>query len=318
MKQLQKLASTFLALVLCAVISITPAGASIALAADNVYAQTSVHDYYGLLTDAQRARFEQMGQELADKYQVAVYTLIVRDLEQFSKARDFATAYWNQYKLGVGANDGGILLLIAVESRDYVTITHGDSGASPVIGVAGGIDMFTDPTLDNLENDIVRHLRNNDWTGAIEVYYEDCEEAMAYYLENGKPMNDYYSDDYPNPEQDEEDWHLFGSLGTLFCAIVFPGLYARSKVNAEKRAMMTARKETKADKYIMQGSFALTAKDDRFLNSTTSVMPKPKAQPSSGGGGGGRFGGGFGGGGHSSIGGGFGGGSFGGGGGGKF
>lgn len=316
---LNKLATLFLAIALATAVCLAPASASRALAADNTYARTYVHDYYGLLDDSERAQLEQYGQQLAEKYQVGVYALIIDDIGQYS-ARDYATGYWNQYELGLGANDGGILLLIAVDSRDFITITHGDSGASPVIGIAGGIDMFTDPTLDNIEDDVVSHLRYDDWVGALEVYYEDCEEVMAYYVEHGAPMNDYYADDYPNPDEAEDDFHMFGTIGTLLAAIFIPGFAAKRKVEAEKAAMQTARPQTKADKYIQQGTFALTKKEDRFINSTTSVTPIPKAEPSSsgGGGGGGRFGGGFGGGGHSSIGGGFGGGSFGGGRGGKF
>ena len=305
--------SVLCALVLSLALAIAPT--ALAFAAETPF----VHDHYGLLSASQRNTLEQTAQQLADKYQVGVYTLIVDDIGNMT-ARNYATKYFNQYDLGVGPNKGAILLLVAVDSRDYITITHGDSGGSPVIGVAGGIDMFTDVTLDYIESDIVRHLRSNDWTGALNEYYSDCSEAMEYFVAHGEPMNNYYAIDYTNPEQEKNILHLGGTIVSILAALGIPGFVASSKVRREKAAMETAKEATDANTYIKQGSFSLLRKNDDFVRSSTAVVPRATISDSAKGDRdfGGRFGGGFGGGGFSSIGGGFGGGSFGGGRGGKF
>lgn len=333
MKLFKEAYSKVLALVLCVSLALVPCAAAYAADTSSDFGQgiatspsqvgstnnpivsdwqqTYVRDHYGLLSQSQAQAWNNKACEMAAKYGVGVYVVIVSDLGSHTNdaktpARNYATHYWNTYDLGCGSRDSGIMLLVAVDSRDYVTITHG-----------GGVDAYTDPTLDNIENDILSYLRKNDWTGAIGAYYKDAEEPLAYLAANGKPMNDYYSGDYATPEEQGPDATDFGIVGII--AAVISGLVSGRVVKGEKEAMKTAKEKTEARDYVVRDSLKLSVSDDQFVTSNVVATPRVKVESSGGGGGGGgRFGGGFGGGGHSSIGGGFGGGSFGGGHGGKF
>ena len=329
MKLFKKICSTITALVLCASIALVPGvaayaadpspdfGQGIATSPSEVgstskpivsdWQQTFVRDHYGLFTTSQAKEWNNKACELAAKYGVGVYVVIVADLgkhtnDKGNPARNYATDYWNTYNLGAGNRESGILLLLAVDSRDYVTITHG-----------GGIDAFTDVTLDNIENDIVQYLRRNNWESATDAFYEDAEEALDYLATNGKPMNNYYAGDYADSKPTVADLGIFGII-----AAVVSALFSSRVVSSEKKAMKTAKEKSEARDYVDLNSLALTVQTDQFVNSTVVATPRAQEKSSSSGGGGGRFGGGFGGGGFSSIGGGFGGGSFGGGHGGKF
>ena len=129
----------------------------------------------------------------------------------------------------------------------------------------------------------------------------DCSDALAYLAEKGKPANDYYADDYDNPEEEMFEAIIF----IVIVALVIAAIIARLIVNSEKKAMLTAVQKSEASDYLDRSSLTLTEKTDEFVNTTLVATPRVQVERSSGGGGGGgggRFDGGFGGFGHSSIG----------------
>ena len=142
------------------------------------------------------------------------------------------------------------------------------------------------------------YLRNNNWTSAAESYYDDCGEMLAYLADHGKPANDYYADDYANPEEAGWEAVIFMVIVALVIAAVIAGVIVRG----EKAAMLTAVKKTEAAEYLDRSSLMLTKSTDQFVNTTLVATPRvQEVRTSGGGGGGGRFDGGFGGFGHSSI-----------------
>lgn len=72
----------------------------------------------------------------------------------------------------------GILFLIALESRDYVTITYG-----------GGITAFTDYRVEQMEDAIVPMLSDGDYIGAAQTYLELCDKTLAFYAQKGEPWD---------------------------------------------------------------------------------------------------------------------------------
>ena len=249
--------------------------------------QTFVRDHYGLFTKSQAEEWNQKACEMAAKYGVGCYLVVVDDLDNYSSARSYAKDYFKYYTLGCGNRDSAILFLLAVDSRDYVTITYG-----------GGVDVFTDVSVDKLESHIVSYLKKNNWVNAATSYYDDCESVLAYLAANGKPANDYYANDYPNP--DENNFGIEECLIIVAIGLILGAIIARVIVNREKAAMLTAVKKSEAGDYLDRSSLTLTEATDEFVN--TTLVATPRVQESSGGGGGGgRFDGGFGGFGHSSI-----------------
>ena len=240
---------------------------------------TYVIDAYGLLSDSQRASLEAQAKEYASKYNMGVYLLVVDDIG-YKSATDYATAFYRAKNLGLGSGRDGILFLIAVDSRDYVTIAYGQGSYS-----------FSDDGIDEMEDAVVDELKGNHWTNACEEYYKHVGEQLAYYKENGKA----YVPKSP-----------FDFVLKLLAILGIPGLVAGSVVGSEKRGMKTAREQFAADNYVDNDSLRLTVSSDTFVNTTLAVTDKPDHdddRDSGWGGGGGSWGGG-GGGGFSSSGGG--------------
>lgn len=110
----KKLFSLLTALVLCFLCAV-PAFAEMPL----------VMDTYELFKPEVTAELEQKAQDASAGHGVNVYLLTVADIGG-QNVREFAKGWYRSYDLGYGEGKSGILFLIALDSRDYVTITYGD------------------------------------------------------------------------------------------------------------------------------------------------------------------------------------------------
>ena len=251
---------------------------------DVPYNGTYVTDAYGLFSDEQRTALEAKATQLAEKYNMGVYLLVVDKMNGLdnptsAQRTNFATSFYRANDLGLGSGKDGIMLVLAVKSRDYVTIAYGQGSYS-----------FSDEGIAAMEEAVKDELRSDNWVDGAEAYYGKIGEQLEYYSVKGEPWTE------PDP---------LSAILKILAIFGIPAGAAFSKVNGEKSAMKTAREQTGATNYLDAGSFELTHSDDQFVDTSLVVTPKPKEEESSGGGGfgGGGWGGG-GGGGFSSSGGG--------------
>lgn len=268
-------------------VSQTLAGGKANATSDVAYNGTYVTDAYGLFSDTQRATLEAKATELAQKYQMGVYLLIVDKMDGLNnptsaQRTNFATSFYRANDLGLGSGKDGVMLVIAVDSRDYVTIAYGQGSYS-----------FSDEGISYMESAVTDELGSNDWYAGCEAYYDKIGEQLEYYDAKGEPWT-------------EPD--LLSLALKILAILGIPFVSARAKVKSEEDAMHTAREKTEASNYLIPGSFVLTEKTDSFSYTSHTVIPIPQHESSGGGGGGGSFGGGGwgggGGGGFSSSGGG--------------
>jgi len=254
------------------------------------YNGTYVTDAYGLFSDDERMQLEAAATTLAEQYNMGVYLLIV-DYMQDSSGNDlanptssqrtnFATSFYRANNLGLGSGKDGIMLALAVDSRDYVTIGYGQ-----------GSYVFSNEGIKYMEDSVIEYLGDNDWYGGCDAYYTEIGRQLEYYSVKG--------DTWTEPD-------LLSLLLKILAALGIPAGVAASTISREKAAMKTAREQTEAQNYLVRDSFELKHSSDTFINTTLSVVPIPKHEDSDSGGsgfGGGGWGGG-GGGGFSSSGGG--------------
>lgn len=117
--------------------------------------------------------WEAKAKALADKYNVGVYLLFndsmgVNDPTP-SQRNEFARDYFIEHKLGVGPDSDGIIFVVSLRTRDYVTVAKG-KGVSAL-----------DKDIDAIESAIVAYLKFDDWNGAAKTYYELVGSALENY-----------------------------------------------------------------------------------------------------------------------------------------
>lgn len=228
-------------------------------------------DEAGLLTDVQTLRLEDQAQKIAAKYDCNPYVLTLDSLDG-ATPREFAKAYYQEHALGNGDYRNGILFLIAMDSRDYVTVTYGRNPKDPKeYGV--GILAFTDYGISKLEDDVVSSLSDGDYFTAFHTYLTDCETYLSYYSQ-GKAFDK--GSRLPGAP-------LF-SMVQILIIIFVPLLIALIVCLIFKAQMKTAKKASCAGDYLVAGSFQLTdARDDYVRTTRTSHKIEHNNSSNSGG-----------------------------------
>lgn len=130
-----------------------------------------VMDTYELFKPEATAELEQKAQDASAGHGVNVYLLTVSDIGG-QNVREFAKDWYRNYDLGYGEGKSGILFLIALDSRDYVTITYG-----------GGVTAFTDYRIAQIEDKIVPMLSDGTYYKASDTYIEMCADTLDFYAE---------------------------------------------------------------------------------------------------------------------------------------
>lgn len=166
MKYCKKLFALLAAALLCMALTL-PAGAAAPLVRD----ECGVFDA-DTLTD-----LEEQAESASDGHDVDVYFLVVDDIGDADQ-RDYAKNYYISNGLGYGDEQSGILFLLAVGSRKYVTITYGE-----------GVTAFTDYRIEQQEDEIVPQLSDEEWADAAYTYIDMCDYALDYYADYGEPID---------------------------------------------------------------------------------------------------------------------------------
>ncbi|MGN0037691.1 MAG: TPM domain-containing protein [Coriobacteriales bacterium] len=224
--------------------------------------QSYIIDEYGLYPASTAQELESQAGQLATSYGVAPYLVVVDDIGS-SSVRSYAESYWLAHDLGLGADTSGIMFLIAVDSRDYVTITHG-----------AGIYTFTDYGIEQLEDAVVDCLSDNEWEEAAFTYLDECSRIMAFAAEKGEPLDS-------NNDPSNLLFALLISAGIALLLALGVALIVNRVLKGQLKSVAAG--STAAG--FMTGAVKLTAQNDAFTGSHVSVVPKPKSEGGGGGGG---------------------------------
>ena len=214
---------------------------------------TYVFDEYGLLSQDDFSRLEGQGSEYASTYNVGVYLLITNEMGQSnpssSERNEFARQYYLSHDLGVGSGKDGIIFVIAVDSRDYVTVKHFDDKSH---------DPFSNDSVNELEDNVVDCLKDDEWSEACSQYYKTVGDHLSYFAKNGKQWR--------KPR-------IILTLVKVLATLAIPLMIAYGIVSGEKKAMQTARLQTEASNYTKPNSFNLRVSTDTFVNRVMNVTP---------------------------------------------
>ena len=148
---------------------------------------------------------------------------------------------------GYGDDRSGVLLLIAMDTREYRILTNG----------------FADAAVDgeSVGDGIVSYLSDGAYAAAMEAYAEEC----AYYLDghmNGFPFE-------------------FGT--NLLIAIAVGLLIGLVVALILKGQLKSVHRQDRANIYVKPGSMHLTQSGEYFMYRTVSKTEKPQNNSSSGG-----------------------------------
>lgn len=226
---------------------------------------TFIYDLYGLFDDKQESELTSRAQQLAREYDMGVYLLTTSYMDGLanptsSQRTNYATTFYKDHALGLGEGHSGIMLVIAVTSRDYVTIAYG-----------GGWYEFNDQGIEAMEDAVTSKLADDLWFEGATAYYDQIGTQLAYFNEHGEPGQPW----------GPLDWAL-----RLLIVLGVPLPIAGLIIFTQVKSMRPVRERTEATEYLDRNSLAIAAANDTFINTTVIATPRAESSGSSGGGGG--------------------------------
>ncbi|MDR3239308.1 MAG: TPM domain-containing protein [Clostridiales bacterium] len=234
-----------------------------------------VADGAGLLTQEETDQLVERVESIRARFDFD--TLIVTTQNLGAKSVEaFADDAYDNSGYGVGAEKDGILLLIAIENRDWHISTHG-----------AGIRLFSGQTVDSIGAGIRPYLSDGDFNGAFQQYLDDVQSVLAQASDQSNGGMASGAENAPavpsqndgsaganipwNGTRDKMESFLLVLAGSAAISLIVT-LIMKSRMN-------TARPQRQARRYVREGSFRLTRQSDMFLYSHTARSRKPEPPP---------------------------------------
>lgn len=232
------------------------------VAASGVFAGSRparVVDEADLLSASEEAELLSLLDEISERHRVDVAVVTVNSLGG-KTPRAFADDYYDNGGYGFGASADGMLLVVAMSTRDYYITTSGY-----------GIEALTDAGIAYISDRFVGDLSDGDYIGAFTTYAELCDD----FITEAKSGEAYDGDHMP-----KEPYNVLKSLGV---SLVIGFVIALIVTAVMRSQLKTVRRKSGASDYVKQGSFRLTHSSDLFLYRRVTRRARPKNESSGGG-----------------------------------
>lgn len=168
-----------------------------------------------------------------------------------------ADDYFDYNGYGLGAERSGVLLLVALDTRDWWISTRGDS-----------IATFTDADIQRIGEDVRQELSAGDWSGGARVFVERCGDEMKKATGKSMPMT---KDEIRSAAFVVVTLGLFGGIGCT--SVVVQRFFVRKMKNEGS--------EVVAASYLIPGSLNITNSQDVLKDRQMARMARPKQTSSS-------------------------------------
>jgi len=228
----------------------------------------SVVDNAGLLSNQQKRELMTRIEAVEKEHGVRIGVVTMKSLQGKDPKAVADEIVLRDYKNGT---HGGIVLILAMESRDWYVST--DSRMRKMITDAEGFPHLRDQFLPD--------LKDGNYADAFMAYVNTADEMLTYYETEGEPYDPF----------------IEFSMLSLLIAMGVAGLIAALVWSILIGQLNNVHPAIAADDYLLRDSIQLDERKDTFLYTNVSRVKKAKNQGSSSsgssssscGGGGGKF-----------------------------
>jgi uncharacterized protein len=216
----------------------------------------------GLLTDDEAEALIERLDGISMKYEFDVVVAVTDELGG-AGAREFAAELYEYFDFGMDSRHSGIILLIAVNERDYGYATTGR-----------GLEIFTERGQDYLVSLFTPYLGEDDYYGAFMAFADAVEDFIIQYSA-GTPY------DVGNVPMSEEDRNN-NIIGSVLISFLIAFAIAYIVIGIFIKQLKSVQPVNFAREYIRPGSKAVTGQSDRFLYRTVIKIKKSESGGSGG------------------------------------
>lgn len=228
--------------------------------------------------------WEALNNKLADisnAHQVEVAVVTVNSLDG-KGVKEYADDFYDYNGYGYGENDDGILLLLAMDTREWAITTYGSA-----------IRTFTDYRQSCIMNDagVLEDFGKSNYDDGFNTFADECNRWLTVTAEGYDDDTDdigwpsgYLSD--PDTPKDTIKQARKFPVTYILIAIAAGLLVAFVVMKIIAAPLKSVAKQSGANNYIVPGSMSVTNAGDIFLYSNVTRTAKPKDNDSSYSGGG--------------------------------
>ena len=220
-------------------------------------------DEVDLLTAPEARELTAKLDAISERHQFDVVVAVVDSLGG-KNARLYAADFYEQKGFGFGNSLDGIILLVAMDYREYAFVTTGY-----------GMKAFTDAGQVYLEKLFLPYLKSDEYARAFTAFADAADDFLIK-AEEGAP---YDVGNIRLTPTEKAKYRLYTAIGSvllgLIIALTITGIW-RSQLKSVGRQDL-------AQAYIRPGSMALTARRDIFLHRHVTKTARPKNTSSGGG-----------------------------------
>ena len=185
--------------------------------------------------------------ELCERQSFDVVIHTTTDMDGYSSVVNYADDYYDYNGYGYGESRDGIILVVAMDTRDLYISTCGF-----------GITAFTDYGIDRLLDDIKEYFSNGDYYGGFCSFISEADEYITS-AKNGSPYDidgDYY---YGSAGRGffNFTWLMASFIMGLVCALIIVGTM--------KAQLKTVRPALAAGSYVRKNSIKVKSERDIYL-----------------------------------------------------
>ena len=215
-------------------------------------------DFVGLLDADEEEELLERLDEVSEEWECDVVAAIVESL-QGEDVSDYAGEFFEQNNYGYGDGEDGILFLISIEERDWIISLFGFDRSE-----------ITDSDFDRMADEVLPYLRDDDYTGAIEVYADCCDDLLS----SARTMSDngYFNNKDPFEAFKAAGISVLAGFGIALIVVLIM-----------KARLKSVRFQSAAAEYVRPGSMNLTFSRDIYLYRTVTRKEIPNNTSGSGG-----------------------------------
>ena len=179
-------------------------------------------------------------------FDVVIHT--TEDMDGYSSVVAYADDYYDYNGYGYGEDRDGIILVVAMNTRDLYISTCGF-----------GITAFTDYGIDTLLDDVKGYFSDGDYYGGFCSFISEADEYITS-AKNGSPYDINDGDYYYSSERSgffNFTWLMASLIMGLVCALIIVGTM--------KAQLKTVRPALAAGSYVRKDSIKVKSERDIYL-----------------------------------------------------
>lgn len=236
------------------------------------YAETlsKVNDESSLLSDSEVDLLEQTAQSIAQEYDMDVVILTVDTIDGY-EVLDYADQYYDSHGYGMGAQKSGILFILSMSERDWGIRTIGEAKIA-----------VTDYEIDDIVDVIWDDLTSGHYYETFDLFLSCIEDEYYEYRFNQDTIPNDPNNSGNDVAADDETVDAKEILINFGIALLIGAVAGLIVLLILRYQMNTARAQSGARSYLLEGSFDLYRCHDIFLYSRTSRTRKAESSSSGG------------------------------------